>query len=47
VQLQIGQVLRVLPAHICPTVALHDRMFVLDRGRITTQWPILRHRLYG
>jgi len=46
-QLQIGQVLRVLPAHICPTVALHDRMFTVDQGSITAQWPILRHRLYG
>lgn len=46
-QLEIGQVLRVMPAHICPTVALHDRMFVVDQGRITTHWPIARHRLYG
>jgi D-threonine aldolase len=29
-RLKLGQMLRVLPAHICPTVALHDQMMLLD-----------------
>ncbi|MBX3422053.1 MAG: D-TA family PLP-dependent enzyme [Pirellulaceae bacterium] len=44
--LQVGQVLRVIPAHICPTVALHDWMFVCQQGDITGKWPIVRHRIY-
>jgi D-serine deaminase-like pyridoxal phosphate-dependent protein len=45
-RLAIGQVLRVLPAHVCPTVALHESMLLVNDHRIDGVWPITRHRLY-
>jgi D-threonine aldolase len=45
-QLQVGQVLRVLPAHICPTVALHEQLLVIQAGKVADLWPVTRHRVY-
>lgn len=36
----VGDCLYALPWHICPTVALHDEAFVVERGRMTERWPI-------
>ena len=44
--LQVGQVLRVQPAHICPTVALHENLVVIENGRAAELWPVTRHRIY-
>jgi D-threonine aldolase len=44
--LEVGQVLRVLPSHICPTVALHANMVVVENSEVTGLWPVVRHRLY-
>lgn len=39
--LHVGDVLYVVPAHICPTVALHNRLIVIDEGRVTDRWPVV------
>jgi D-serine deaminase-like pyridoxal phosphate-dependent protein len=40
----VGDRVRILPAHVDPTVARHERMWLLDGGRIVDRWPIdLRH----
>jgi D-serine deaminase-like pyridoxal phosphate-dependent protein len=36
----VGSVLYGLPAHICPTVALHDRVQVVRNDRITEEWAV-------
>jgi D-serine deaminase-like pyridoxal phosphate-dependent protein len=36
----VGSVLYGLPWHICPTVALHDRVQVVMNGRIGEEWPV-------
>ena len=36
----IGAALYGIPWHICPTVALHDRAFVVESGRVSETWPI-------
>ena len=35
-----GDVVYVLPAHICPTVALHERLLVIDGGRWHESWRV-------
>lgn len=40
-KLKVGDVLYVVPAHICPTVALHNRLIVIDQGRVTDRWPVV------
>ena len=36
----VGTALYGLPWHICPTVALHDRVQVVRNGRITETWTV-------
>ena len=33
-----GQVLYGLPFHICPTVALYDRVYTVEEGKLTGEW---------
>lgn len=40
-KLHVGDVLYVVPAHICPTVALHNRLIVVNEGRVTDRWPVV------
>ncbi len=35
-----GDAVYVLPAHICPTVALHERLLVIDNGRWNESWRV-------
>ncbi|GAB3995897.1 D-TA family PLP-dependent enzyme [Spirosoma daeguense] len=35
---QIGDVLYGLPNHICPTVALFERAYTIDKGNVTGEW---------
>jgi D-serine deaminase-like pyridoxal phosphate-dependent protein len=35
---QVGDVLYGLPYHICPTVALYERAYTIEEGRITGEW---------
>ncbi|MGN6474091.1 MAG: alanine racemase [Mycobacteriales bacterium] len=37
---QVGDRVRLEPAHIDPTCALHDRMYVVEGDAITDEWPI-------
>ena len=37
----IGQMLHGIPRHICPTVALHSEAWVVEKGCVAAQWPIL------
>lgn len=42
--LRVGDLVRLLPAHLDPTVARHERFWVVDGERVIDQWPIdLRH----
>jgi D-serine deaminase-like pyridoxal phosphate-dependent protein len=37
----VGTVLIGIPWHICPTVALHDRAYVIRDGRCVEEWPVV------
>jgi D-serine deaminase-like pyridoxal phosphate-dependent protein len=40
----VGDRVRILPAHVDPTVARHEQMWVVDGERVVDRWPIdLRH----
>lgn len=44
---EIGDIFYALPAHICPTVALHRYLQVVDQGKIVDCWEVTaRDRLY-
>ena len=36
----VGDRLRMTPAHVDPTVALHERMFVVDGDDVLETWPV-------
>ncbi|MBL9189718.1 MAG: D-TA family PLP-dependent enzyme [Opitutaceae bacterium] len=36
-----GTALYGVPWHVCPTVALHDRVFVVRDGRVAEEWPVV------
>jgi len=36
--LQVGDVLYALPFHVCPTVALHERSYIVQNGEVTGEW---------
>src|SRR5574341_2046471 len=40
-ELRVGDELYGIPWHICPTVALHDRVFVVRDGRVTDQGTVV------
>lgn len=37
---EVGDRVRVLPAHVDPTVALHERMHVVDGDEVLDTWPV-------
>jgi len=37
----IGTVLYAIPTHICPTVALYDRVFVINENQKVAEWQVL------
>lgn len=39
-QFEIGDVVYAIPAHVCPTVALHKDALTAEGGRITGSWQI-------
>lgn len=41
---QPGDVLLAIPAHVCPTCALHDFAYVVENGRINGRWEIPARR---
>ena len=42
--LQVGDCCYAIPAHICPTVALHDIAWVVRDGRVNQSWEISARR---
>ena len=36
----VGEVLYILPWHICPTTAMYDSVFVVSGGRLTDVWEV-------
>lgn len=36
----VGDLVRALPAHVDPTVALHDRMHLVDGDEVLESWPV-------
>lgn len=46
-QLSIGDVVYALPSHICPTMALHEQVYVVRNQKITETWSVIaRKRSY-
>lgn len=42
--LKVGDQVRLLPAHVDPTIAKHERLWVVDGEYVVDQWPVdLRH----
>jgi len=39
-QLQVGQQVELIPSHVCTTVNLHDRYYVLRGGNLEAIWPV-------
>jgi D-serine deaminase-like pyridoxal phosphate-dependent protein len=37
---KVGDKVRVLPAHVDPTVAMHERMLVVDGEDVVDTWPV-------
>jgi D-serine deaminase-like pyridoxal phosphate-dependent protein len=37
----VGTALYAIPWHVCPTVALHDRVLVVRGGRVAEEWPVV------
>lgn len=42
--IQLGDLLYALPYHVCPTVALHDFVTVIENRTVLDKWPILARR---
>jgi D-serine deaminase-like pyridoxal phosphate-dependent protein len=38
--LRVGARIRVMPAHVDPTVAYHERMHVVEGDRVVETWPV-------
>jgi len=38
--LRVGDRVRVIPAHVDPTVAYHERFVVFSEGRVVDEWPV-------
>ncbi len=39
-ELSVGDTLYVVPAHVCPTVALHSQLIVVEDGRVVDRWSV-------
>ncbi|GIW43627.1 MAG: alanine racemase [Candidatus Binatia bacterium] len=39
-RVRVGEKIRVWPAHVDPTVAYHERLYLVENGQIVEQWPI-------
>jgi len=37
---RVGDLVRVWPAHVDPTVAYHERLHVVDGDRVLESWPV-------
>jgi D-serine deaminase-like pyridoxal phosphate-dependent protein len=43
-ELKVGDVLYGVPYHVCPTVALHETMYVLQDHKISDQWKVISRK---
>jgi D-threonine aldolase len=44
----IGTALFAIPTHVCPTVALHRRAYIVEEGQVVGQWEVTaRDRVLG
>ena len=41
---KVGDVLYALPVHICPTVALYDKLLVVKEGAVVDQWEVVARK---
>lgn len=39
--LKVGDLVRIVPNHICPCINLHDRVFVISDDNVVDQWRVL------
>ena len=39
-EFRVGDLLYGIPRHICPTVALYDRAYIIRMGKLTAQWQV-------
>lgn len=37
---KVGDLVRVVPSHVDPTVALHDRMYLVEGDRVIDEWQV-------
>jgi D-serine deaminase-like pyridoxal phosphate-dependent protein len=42
----VGCVLYGVPVHICPTVALYEKAFIIENGEMTTAWQVIARNRY-
>lgn len=40
VERSVGDIVHAIPRHVCPTVALHQEVWVADGGKITGRWQV-------
>ncbi len=40
----VGDVLYALPWHVCPTVALHEEVFLVENGHVRERWQVTARR---
>ena len=46
-KLYIGDMVYALPIHVCPTIALHDRVYVVEGQNVKDVWKVsARNRNY-
>jgi len=38
---KVGDVLYGMPFHICPTCALYERAFIVEEGKVSSEWEII------
>ena len=43
-QYHTGDVLYGVPVHICPTVALYDKAYVVENKKTVTQWEVVARK---
>jgi D-serine deaminase-like pyridoxal phosphate-dependent protein len=36
----VGDRIRLIPAHVDPTIAYHERLFVVEDERVVDEWEI-------
>ena len=35
---KVGDIFYGLPYHVCPTVALYERVYTIENGKVTGEW---------